>query len=316
MDNTIYTEISVPEVINTTLQDVDQFIVFYRENEALYEQLLINSGAIKFKGIEIKSTQDFQKLTGGISTGFQDYVDGNSPRTKLSANVYTSTEYDSSRIITMHNELSYTAKWPHKLFFSCLQPAQSGGETLLADGRKILRTMDKAVVSEIVSRGIIYVRNLHGGAGLGPSWQETFETTEKMKVEVYCRLTGTEFKWKEGGGLQLLQRSKGVINHRVTGEQVWFNQIDQFHPSHLGKELYEVMMSMFLSPMDFPMYVMFGDGGEIDEQIVKTITETIAQVTMAPKWKTNELLIVDNELMTHGRAAFAGDRKVLVTMSI
>src|SRR4051812_30632868 len=37
------------------------------------------------------------------------YVHGNSPRTKVGRNVYTSTEYPPEFTISMHNELSYAA---------------------------------------------------------------------------------------------------------------------------------------------------------------------------------------------------------------
>lgn len=39
------------------------------------------------------------------------YVHGNSPRTKVGSNVYTSTEYPQEFTISMHNEMSYAHAW-------------------------------------------------------------------------------------------------------------------------------------------------------------------------------------------------------------
>jgi len=293
----------------------DEFITWYREHRQEIDGQLTTVGAVRFDGVQIDSLEGFQQIVDSIASKFLNYVDGNSPRTKLTANVYTSTEYDQSRRITMHNELSYSAKWPNKLFFTCLEPALSGGETLLADGREILDIMDPAIVRAIEEKNILYIRNLHSGLGVGPSWQDTFETGDKQEVERYCHALGISFEWGANAALRLLQPSRGIIRHRETKQRVWFNQIDQFHPTQLGEEIYEAMAAMYDSPEEFPMFVKFGNGEDIPEGMVKDILASIGQVTRAPKWQRNQFLVIDNELVLHGRNSYAGSRKVLVAMS-
>lgn len=305
----------MPLVIDLDDLQPDAFISYYTSNKAGIENKLSTNGVVKFKGVQINSLQTFQHIVDSISSKFLNYIDGNSPRTKLTDNVYTSTEYDKTQRITMHNELSYSAKWPNKLFFSCLQPAETGGETLLADSREILARMDSDIVDEIEQRGITYIRNLHSGKGVGPSWQDTFEVNTKEEAESYCRSYGIVYEWGPHDSLRLIQNSKGIIRHRLTGEKLWFNQIDQFHPCHLGAEVYEVMQMMYDAPEHFPMYVRFGDGKEITEALVHEVLKTIDEVTVAPLWQKNELLIVDNELVSHGRNSYTGERRVLVAMS-
>ncbi len=295
--------------------DAPSFTSWFLENRPGIEDKLSEHGALKFRGVKIRSLAGFQEIVEKISDKFLPYVDGNSPRTKLSGNVYTSTEYDKSARITMHNELSYSAKWPNKLFFSCLQPAETGGETLLADSRTILEKMHRDIVAEIQERGITYIRNLHGGRGMGPSWQDTFETTDKQQLEEYCTAYGIRYEWRKNGHLRLVQPSKGIIEHRGGKVKTWFNQIDQFHPSHLDQEVYEGLMAIYDSPADFPIFVTYGDGRAISEDTVREILRTTAEATLSPAWQHDELLIVDNELVSHGRNAYTGERKVLVTMS-
>lgn len=291
------------------------FVAWYNDQRQEIDKVLLDKGVVKFHGVQIASAEDFQNICDAIGSKFLSYIDGNSPRIKLSGNVYTSTEYDPAQRITMHNELSYSAKWPGRLFFSCIQPALTGGETLLADSREILRQMDPAIVDEIEKRGITYIRNLHSGEGMGPSWQDTFETTSKEQLERYCRQYNIAFEWTANGHLRLLQSAVGISTHRQTGERIWFNQIDQFHPSHLGEEMYETMGIIYGTPDQFPMYVRYGDGKDISESVVLDILHTIETVTIAPVWEKHELLIVDNELVAHGRNSYTGERKVLVAMS-
>jgi alpha-ketoglutarate-dependent taurine dioxygenase len=305
----------LPCMIPLEEMTTSEFIRYYRENTAYIESSLLQYGAVKFSGVQIASLEDFQYIVDSVSSRFLPYVDGNSPRIKLSGNVYTSTEYDHTQKITMHNELSYSAKWPNKLFFSCLVPAGTGGETLLADSRKIFKIMDRAIVGEVRKRGITYIRNLHGGDGMGPSWQDTFETDDKHQLETYCRSYSIGLEWRENNCVRLIQPAKGIGRHRQTGEELWFNQIDQFHPVQLGEDIYEGLMAVYEDPADFPMYVRFGDGGEISGDFVREILSTIEKVTIAPVWQKNEFLLIDNELVCHGRNPYSGARKVLVSMS-
>lgn len=313
--NTSHTELESLKIIELDQLTSEQFKQYYLDNTIEIESDLLKHGVVKFRGVSISSTDDFGHIVDGVSDKFMEYIDGNSPRTKLTGNVYTSTEYDSTQKITMHNELSYSAKWPSRLFLSCITPSETGGETLLADSREIYNAMNQDIVDQITTKGIAYVRNLHSGQGLGPSWQETFETENKAELEAYCKAYSIDLVWKDDGGVKLVQNAKGILSHRETKEKLWFNQIDQFHASHLGEELFEVMQSMYESSDDYPMHVRFGNGDEITIEIVKEIIRTIEKFTFAPKWEKNEFLIIDNELTCHGRNPYTGDRKVLLSMS-
>lgn len=293
---------------------VDDFAEFYRSNTKAIDEHLYRHGAITFNGLGIGSRAHFQAVVAAIGNRFINYIDGNSPRTKLSDIIYTSTEYDPSQTITQHNELSYSANWPSRIFFCCIKAAATGGETPLADGRKVLAKMDKQIVHAIESKGLTYIRNLHGGNGFGPSWQHTFETTDAAKVEEHCRNLSMEFEWKEDGTLNLKHHRKGIIRHAVTGEKVWFNQIDQFHPTHLGRDVYEVLSAMYGCDEELPTSVTFGDGTPIGDNMVREIMETINSVIVAKPWEEGQLLLVDNELVSHGRKPFTGEREVLVSM--
>lgn len=312
----IYSNNKTLATINLSGISPKDFVTYYQNHKTDLEHRLTVQGFIKFNGIQIETQDDFKEIINTIGEDFLDYVDGNSPRTKLSGNVYSSTEFTETQRITMHNELSYSAKWPNKLFLSCLTPAQTGGETLLADSRTILQVMDPGIVKRIEEHGIIYYRNLHSGAGMGPSWQQTFETEDKKVAEAHCKNLSMKYNWVDDHCLRLEYQTKGVIRHRSTSERIWFNQIDQFHPSHLGEELSDVMLSLYESYEKFPMYVTFGNGASIEEEMIKEIMDTIDSVTIAPEWSKNEFLILDNELFSHGRNPFTGARKVLVAMSL
>ncbi len=295
--------------------DNQHFINWYKGNNAQLDNLLLMAGAILFRGTGLKNAQQFEEVLNGISSKFMPYIDGFSPRTKLSNSVYTSTEYDQDFYITPHNELSFSYKWPSKLYFCCIIPAEEGGETPIGDCRKILKKLNPTIVQEMEEKGVRYIRNLHGAGGVGPSWQETFETEDKKQVEEYCRSNHTVFEWNENGGLKVIQTRKAVISHPVTHERIWFNQIDQFHPSQFDPEIYETLKMMYTNDEALPMFGTYGDGSGISVETIKEIRTTVDDNLTLFSWRQGDLLLIDNMLVCHGRMPYKGDRKILVSMT-
>lgn len=282
------------------------------------ERLLLDHGAILFKGYEIDSVDKFQSCTDILPKGMANYVDGNSPRTKLTANVYTSTEYPPELPISLHNELSYSHSWPAKLYFCCTVAPETGGSTTIADSRAILRDLSPRLIRLFEEKGVMYVRNLHGGDGatIGKSWQQTFETSSKSDVEKFCKDGQIKYEWKSDGSLRLSQARPAIASHPKTSEKVWFNQVDQFHPSTNPPDVYEAIKMIFEdTPFDMPQYGCFGDGSPIADELLEEIRAVAAKNTVAFPWERGDLMVIDNMLTAHGRSPFTGARKVLVAMS-
>lgn len=241
------------------------------------------------------------------------YVHGNSPRTKVGDNVYTSTEYPAELTISMHNELSYSGQWPARLLFYCAQAPATGGATPVVDGERWLASLDPEV-RDAFAAGLRYTQNLHDGFGFGRSWPDTFETDDRAHVEKVLRAQDCEWEWKPDGGLRILQRRAATTRHPVTGAEVWFNQADQWHLSTLDGETAAALREM-LAPEDMPQSVTFADGSPIPDEYITQIRTRGLDEAVDVDWRAGDLLLIDNVLVGHGRRPFTGSRKVLVAMS-
>ena len=296
--------------------NLDNLLSWYRDNSELLEDKLLKHGAILFRGFGVNTILAFENFVKSVSGNLMDYVDGNSPRTKLANSIYTSTEYPAEYFISLHNELSYSSHWPEKLYFCCITAPKQGGETPMADSRKILKTLNQNLVEKFTLKQVKYIRNLHSGKGMGVSWQDAFKTSDKSLVEEHNRKAGINFEWKKDGGLRLSQIRPAIAIHPHTGEQVWFNQAEQFHPSTLPKNIYEAMMFYFEgNEEELPQYACFGDNTPIDVSLLDEIREATCQQTVIFPWQEGDILVIDNMLVCHGRRPFVGSRKILVSMS-
>ncbi|MEU2376585.1 TauD/TfdA family dioxygenase [Streptomyces misionensis] len=289
-----------------------QGLLSFLADGARFGDLLTEHKAVVFRGFELTADTVDAALDLVLPNRLA-YVHGNSPRTKVGDNLYTSTEYPQQFTISMHNELSYAEHWPRRLAFFCERAAETGGATPVVDGAAWLAALDPEV-REAFAGGVRYTQNLHDGLGLGKSWQDTFETTDRQAVEEYLAGTSAEWAWRSDGGLRVGLVRPATVRHPVTGAEVWFNQADQWHPAGLGDEAAGALAQL-LPPEELPQYVTFADGSPIPDAYVLQIRDRGLETAVDVDWNTGDLLVIDNVLVGHGRRPFTGSRRVLVAMT-
>jgi alpha-ketoglutarate-dependent taurine dioxygenase len=308
----LQTDQTIPLVFEPALPGID-LAEWAAGNLEFLETQLLRHGAILFRGFPVQTVNAFRNFASVAAPNPVNYIEGSSPRTLIGDKVYTSTEYPAGFSISMHSELSYAHRWPGKLLFYCQTPPSSGGETPIADNRKLLASLDPALVERFERLGVRYMRNLRGDRGPGLSWQAVFETDDRDVVEGYCREGNVEFSWKADGGLWTSQDRPATGRHPATGERIWFNQADQWHPSNLGRELAQALYQV-ASEADLPINAYYGDGAPFDPIDLDKIREAYDGVRVLFPWRQGDTLLLDNMLTAHGRMPFTGPRKVLVAM--
>lgn len=282
-------------------------------NKEQIQQLLHRHGAILFRGFGVVSVQHFQDIASIFCDEFADYAGGNSPRTRVMSHVFTSTEYPKEERISNHNEASYLKHMPNRILFCCLKRAEKGGQTPLADCRRVLNRIDPQVRSRFERNGVRYVNNLHGGAGIGRSWMQAFDTKDRQEVERRLTEDGQAYEWRADGGLRISMQAPAILRHPKTLEEVWINQAEQWHPSGLDSTVREELLSIVRED-ELPHNAFLGDGSPLRTQDLKNIRAAMAAEERVFEWQEGDVLLCDNLLVMHGRQPFSGDRKVVVAM--
>jgi alpha-ketoglutarate-dependent taurine dioxygenase len=281
-------------------------------NRSWIEEQLLKYGGIIFRDFDVNKSFDFENFIQSISSKLLDYTYGSTPRTLVTGKVYTSTEYPAEQSITLHNEMSYALSWPLKIWFFSVKVAEKGGETPIADSRKIFQRLDSKIKEKFIDKKVMYVRNYLTGIDL--AWQDVFQTNNKAEVENFCRQVGIEFEWKSEDHLRTTQVCQAVAIHPETRETVWFNQAHLFHVSSLQLQVRQSLLNV-ISEEDLPRNAFYGDGSPIESSVIEEINHIYQQEAIIFPWKEGDILMLDNMLTAHGRKPFSGTRKVLVGMA-
>jgi len=302
---------SLPVVIQPDFEGVD-LIAWAAKQRALIEDHLRQAGAILFRNFRIGFAGEFERFIQAISGELLEYRERSSPRRLVLGRIYTSTDYPAEHAIFPHNENSYASMWPLKIFFFCETPAESGGETPLADVRKVLRRIPPKIRDRFAAAGWMHVRNF--GAGLGLDWQTVFQTRDKLEVERYCREAGIHYEWRSHDRLRIRRIMPAITRHPQTGESVWFNHAAFFHVSTLDEAIRKTIRAEF-DDQDLPNNTYYGDGSVIEDDVMEILRDAYKQELVRFSWKKGDLLLVDNMLTAHARAPFTGERRILVGMA-
>ncbi len=273
------------------------------------EQQLQQHGAILFRGFDLGAAPEFEQVAQAICpTLFGDY--GDLPREGMGGKVYGSTPYPAEQAIRFHNESSHLHRWPMKIWFFCVQAAQQGGETPIIDCRKAYQLLSPSLRQHLQTKQLMYVRTFTDG--LDVSWQAFFQTSDRTAVEAECRRHHMQVEWT-AQGLRTRQICPAVLPHPKTGDWVLFNQIQLHHVAYLEPSVRRSLLAV-LGEAHLPRQVYYGDGSPLEETVLAELDAVYEQAKVQFPWQPQDLLMLDNMLVAHGRNPFVGPRKIVVAM--
>src|SRR6185369_6450080 len=300
---------TLPLLIEPEREDVD-LAEWAATNDDFVNSKLLRHGALLFRGFDVPAVPDFERFAQTLCPSlYGEY--GDLPREEMGGKVYGSTPYPADETILFHNESSHMHRWPMLIWFYCVKPAESGGETPIVDCRKIYQALEPDLRQMFAERGLMYVRNFT--PGLDVSWQHFFHTEDRSVVEGYCRQAGIDFEWRSDGGLRTRQICPAIVKHPQTGEMVFFNQLQLHHVSCLAPPVRESLLSM-MPEEDFPRNVYYGDGTRIEDAVMDQLLNLYRQCAVTFAWQRHDIIMLNNMLVAHSRNPYVGERKIVVAL--
>jgi alpha-ketoglutarate-dependent taurine dioxygenase len=301
----------LPLVIEPAVRGVD-LCAWAAASRGFVESALAKHGGLLFRNFEVRDSAAFGQFIRAVAGEPAEYRERSSPRSNVGGNIYTSTDHPADQSIFLHNENSYQNAWPLKIFFFCETPSPSGGETPIADVRRVYERVPAEIRERFARKSWTYVRNF--GDGLGLPWQTVFQTEDRRAVEQHCRERGIEVEWKDGNRLRTRAVRGAAARHPRTGEMLWFNHATFFHVTTLGAPLRDALLQEFAAE-DLPTNTFYGDGSPIEPETLDALRGAYERETVTFPWRQGDVMLLDNMLAAHGRAPYAGPRKILVGMA-
>ena len=224
----------------------------------------------------------------------------------MATEIPTAVTVSPDKTLGWHNDDSFNHfRWPMKLVFYCHKPATQGGATPLVDCRKLYEFIAPRIREQFARKGIMHVRNYWPELGL--VWQKEFATSQKSVVQDYCRTATMDFEWLENDRLRTRFVRPLITKHPKTGESVWFDQAQLWHPYNVASDILALWSSAF-HETDYPSNCFYGDGSRIDDADMQAICEAAKQAETIFSWRQGDILILDNMLVAHARSTFVGER--------
>ena len=302
----------LPVLMKPLVSGID-LVEWAAQNRKEVEEHLLDAGGILFREFGFQGIESFDRFLRAVCPeGLLEYTFRSTPRTRVQGKIYTSTEYPSDQHIPLHNELAYSNVWPLRIGFYCHVRAATGGQTPIADSRRVYNRIDPSIRQTFVERGVMYVRNY---GDLDVRWEDVFQTSDRAEVERFCRTRRIQCEWN-GDRLRTRQICQAIATHPVTGDMVWFNQAHLFHLAALRTDVREALLMSLKDESQCPRHAYYGDGSSIEPEVIRRINEIYREESVAFAWQAGDLLLLDNMLTAHGRYPFTGPRRILVGMAV
>ncbi len=259
--------------------------------------LLRESGAVLLRGFG-SSLTDFQQFTASLCTDFHQVGTRRAVEDPHSDG-HTSEVPRSNFNLFAHGEGTYRPfpPPPEVCFFNCVvPPGASGGETFLVDGVPFLGRLPAALRQRFEQEGIIY--------------QALWDT----------RRWQTEFQLGSLEALDHMLRDHPQSSYHMVGEEMAVRcRVPAIQTSLGGLPAFANGLLAHLPAISHPRWrernvyskasnrVFFGNGEPIADETINALIDIQDEIAVDHAWQADDLLILDNRRVMHGRRMTAGD---------
>jgi alpha-ketoglutarate-dependent taurine dioxygenase len=282
------------------------------EHRDALRAVVAEHGAVLVRGLGLRDADEtaavFRRLAGTLMVEREAFA----RRQVYTDGVYSSATWPANQPMCMHHELSYRLEVPSLLLFGCLSAPTAGGATAVSDSPTVLEALPKDLIEWFERDGWLLARSYNDE--IGATLEEAFGTEDRGAIESYCRSNAIEFGWQPDGELRTRQRRSAVVQHPVTGQRCFFNQIAFLNEWTIDPEVREYLVEMYGAD-GLPFNTGFGTGEPLTEEIVELINQVYEANTMREPWQAGDLMLVDNIRTAHSREAYQGPREILVGMA-
>lgn len=267
-------------------------------------------GAVFIRGLPMHASADLAKAREALGITIHVPTEAFTYRRDFGNGIYSPIRWPDERLLCPFQECAFSSEYPSVVLTACVMPPGNGGQAHLSDTRRVMAHLPVHLTDRIRAGGWSMTRVFHDGFGI--SWREAYSVTDRAELDEIFASEGIEYRWLPSGALHTLRHRPGMINHPVTGEECWFNQIAFLNAGSMEPRERALLIKAFGA--DLPVDSAFGDGAPVSQEDLTAMQGAIDRVKCAVEWRPGDLLIADNIIMAQGRAPFEGAAEFLVAL--
>ncbi len=313
-----------PLIKTLVLDDHCDAIEFVQAHAEDIQECINQHGGILIRGCKLAQESDLQTLAEILYGPCLSYIGGVSPRAPRKHQVYNSTYLAQDMVIPQHREMSYLPRSPDRVTFYCQHPAVSGGETPITDFSQVYQHLvnyDADYMKHLEEVGVFlnrvyfdsdYLRD-HFGIPSSWGWQESFGCSTLDELDLIGEKMQVTFKHCPGYAAMLIDLPISTL-HPVKNIPVFYPNF-YLNKRTLSKHFqlseasiqYQKAVANIVRKEDNDIYA--GDKWLVPERFIDQFHQAVLDNTYAFEWRANDLLLIDNNLLAHGRYTFTGNQR-------
>lgn len=311
------------------------------DNNLFLQEQLAQCGGVFFKGFKVESASDFENVLQAMEQDLSDkhIFDGavSFKRTDFVSEVASPTIKKMLSPLSLHNEDSFVAEVPDKIMFCSLKSAPWGGESLIADCRKVYQDLPKKVQKKYKSQKLKSTLLLEDRLFLANS----LIPKNLQEIKKFAVAHGAENVERISEGMTRFTFEVPTTLASDDSEIIWFNTLHQavfynkcidiwkayaFYGGFVNKIKALFLMAHSLL-QDLIMYLK--EGGDplkmhdcmlVNGEKIKAwerIQMGLAfwKNTVMLPLKDGDFFILNNRLVAHGRMPYKGERIMVSAMT-
>ena len=276
------------------------------------DSLVLAQGAVLIRDAGIRSAADLVASRDALGLAAADCPDRFSHRADHGDGVYSWPEWAPDRDMCLHHEQSQGASFPRVLLLGCLAVPEQGGSILLGDTRSVLKHIPSELSDRFSAAGWSLRRTFR--PRLGVPWSDAFGVEDRAELERRLAEHDVHVSWTPDGTLRTEQTRAAVVDHPVTGEACWFNDVAFFSRWSVPELERSVLISAF-GQDGLPLDTLPAEGAPLTQADYDALMDAYTEATVRVDWQPGDLLLLDNVLTAHGREPHSGGFDVLVAMA-
>jgi len=200
--------------------------------------------------------------------------------------------------LPLHGEMYYVDHRPVILWFYCVTPADSDGETTICDGSKVYEALSDPTKKLLQEKRLKYIRRYLDG-----EWQLIYQTDNIDDAASFAGWNGLQVHIdRDSNSIHTEYVHPAVITSKWGNHKVYINNVLTvwWQEEHLGRET---------------SIVRFEDGSKISKDIIDEVVAAQNKFVIPIAWHPQDFVVIDNTRTLHGRRAFTDtNREVYLRM--